>query len=233
MDGSRTHGGYSEKVVVAEHFVLKVPDALDLAGAAPLLCAGITLYSPLRHWGVKPGSRVAIIGLGKMGLSHFSIINAHRDVKVVGVCDSSSYVLDILSKYTGVGTYSDMGMMLDAADVQAAVISTPSKYHAPMVRDCLERGIHVFCEKPFCLDPADSTGLAQLAREKGLKTVVGAWIGPDRARNEREIESLIALAREGLVGVAVVGNEVLLRGFEVPESRLGRAFVYAIAPFEL
>ena len=71
VDGSRTHGGYSEKVVVAEHFVLKVPEALDPAGAAPLLCAGITLYSPLRHWGVKPGSRVAIVGLG--GLGHMGL----------------------------------------------------------------------------------------------------------------------------------------------------------------
>lgn len=52
VDGTRTFGGYSEKVVVAEHFVLKVPDAMDLAGAAPLLCAGITTYSPLRHWNV-------------------------------------------------------------------------------------------------------------------------------------------------------------------------------------
>ena len=71
VDGTRTHGGYSEKVVVAEHFVLKVPDGLDLAGAAPLLCAGITLYSPLRHWGVKPGSRVAVVGLG--GLGHMGL----------------------------------------------------------------------------------------------------------------------------------------------------------------
>ena len=71
VDDTRTQGGYSEKVVVAQHFVLKVPDALDLAGAAPLLCAGITLYSPLRHWGVEPGSRVAIVGLG--GLGHMGL----------------------------------------------------------------------------------------------------------------------------------------------------------------
>lgn len=116
---------------------------------------------------------IAIIGLGKMGLSHFSIINARHDVKVVGVCDASGYVLDVLGKYTGVDTYSDMGKMLDATDVQAAVISTPSKFHAPMVRTCLERGIHVFCEKPFCLDPMDSAALAQLARDKGLVTQVG------------------------------------------------------------
>jgi predicted dehydrogenase len=116
---------------------------------------------------------VGIIGLGKMGLSHFSIINAHDDVKVVGVCDSSRYVLDILGKYTGVDTYTDLGKMLESADIEAAVVSTPSSFHASMVRECLERGIHVFCEKPFCLNPGDSVALAALAREKGLVTQVG------------------------------------------------------------
>jgi scyllo-inositol 2-dehydrogenase (NADP+) len=116
---------------------------------------------------------VGIIGLGKMGLSQFSIINAHQDVKVVGVCDASGFILDILGKYTGVETFSDSQKLLDSANIEAAVISTPSKFHAPMVRDCLERGLHVFCEKPFCLDPSDSVALAQLAREKGLVTQVG------------------------------------------------------------
>jgi predicted dehydrogenase len=116
---------------------------------------------------------VGIVGLGKMGLSHFSIINAHDEVKVVGVCDSSGYVLDILSKYTGVDTYTDLERMLDTANIEAAVISTPSSLHAAMVRACLDRGVHVFCEKPFCLDPVDSVALAALAREKGLVTQVG------------------------------------------------------------
>ena len=71
VDASRTHGGYSEKVVVKQDFVLKVPDSLDLAGAAPLLCAGITTYSPLRHWKVGSGSKVAVVGLG--GLGHMGL----------------------------------------------------------------------------------------------------------------------------------------------------------------
>ena len=71
VDGSRTHGGYSEKIVVSQDFVLKVPDGLDLAGAAPLLCAGITTYSPLRHWKVGAGSKVAVVGLG--GLGHMGL----------------------------------------------------------------------------------------------------------------------------------------------------------------
>jgi len=69
--GSQTFGGYSEKVVVDEHFVLKVPSNLDLAATAPLLCAGITTWSPLRHWKVGKGSKVAVVGLG--GLGHMAI----------------------------------------------------------------------------------------------------------------------------------------------------------------
>lgn len=69
--GGMTFGGYSEKVVVDEHFVLKVPSHLDLAAVAPLLCAGITTWSPLRHWKVTKGSKVAVVGLG--GLGHMAI----------------------------------------------------------------------------------------------------------------------------------------------------------------
>ena len=69
--GGHTFGGYSEKIVVEEHFVLKVPSNLDLAAVAPLLCAGITTWSPLKHWNVKEGSKVAVVGLG--GLGHMAI----------------------------------------------------------------------------------------------------------------------------------------------------------------
>lgn len=69
--GGMTFGGYSEKVVVDEHFVLKVPSNLDLAATAPLLCAGITTWSPLRHWKVGKDSKVAVVGLG--GLGHMAI----------------------------------------------------------------------------------------------------------------------------------------------------------------
>ena len=68
---TQTFGGYSERIVVDEHFVLKVPSNLDAAAVAPLLCAGITTWSPLRHWNVKEGSKVAVVGLG--GLGHMAI----------------------------------------------------------------------------------------------------------------------------------------------------------------
>jgi uncharacterized zinc-type alcohol dehydrogenase-like protein len=70
-DGTITYGGYSDHVVVEEDFVLRIPDALELAVAAPLLCAGITTYSPLRHWGAGPGQQVAVVGLG--GLGHMAV----------------------------------------------------------------------------------------------------------------------------------------------------------------
>ena len=71
ITGEHTHGGYSKHIVVREQFCLHIPEGLDLAKAAPLLCAGITTYSPLRTWNVGPGSRVGIIGLG--GLGHMAV----------------------------------------------------------------------------------------------------------------------------------------------------------------
>jgi uncharacterized zinc-type alcohol dehydrogenase-like protein len=73
--GGVTYGGYSDSVVVNERFVLHVPENLDLAGAAPLLCAGITTYSPMRHWGVTAGKKVGVVGLG--GLGHMGVKFAH------------------------------------------------------------------------------------------------------------------------------------------------------------
>jgi len=70
-DGSITQGGYSEAVVVNEDFVLRVPESLDIEKVAPLLCAGITTYSPLHHWKVGPGSKVAVVGMG--GLGHMAV----------------------------------------------------------------------------------------------------------------------------------------------------------------
>jgi len=73
--GGVTYGGYSESIVVDQHFVLRVPSNLDPAGAAPLLCAGITTYSPMRHWKVSKGKKVGVVGLG--GLGHMAVKIAH------------------------------------------------------------------------------------------------------------------------------------------------------------
>ncbi len=117
--------------------------------------------------------RLAVVGLGKMGLSHHAMINAHARVKVAAVCDATGYVLDVLKKYTGVPTYTDFDAMLREVELDAIIIATPSSMHAKMVQAALEKNIHVFCEKPFCLDNAEGEAVTRLANEKGLVNQVG------------------------------------------------------------
>ncbi len=96
VDGTPTRGGYAESMVVDEGFVFGIPDALDSAGAAPLLCAGITTYSPLRHWEVGPGSAVAVIGVG--GLGHLGIKFARAlGAEVVAFTTSPDKLTDCLA----------------------------------------------------------------------------------------------------------------------------------------
>ena len=89
--GGHTFGGYSESVVVDQHFVLKVPDNLDPAATAPLLCAGITTYSPLRYWKAGPGKTVGVVGIG--GLGHMAVkLASAMGAKVVAFTTSASKV---------------------------------------------------------------------------------------------------------------------------------------------
>ncbi|MHB8695711.1 MAG: NAD(P)-dependent alcohol dehydrogenase, partial [Solirubrobacteraceae bacterium] len=87
-DGEFTQGGYSTHIVVKDDFVLKIPDALALETAAPLLCAGITTYWPLRHWGAGPGKKVAVAGLG--GLGHMAVKIARAMGSEITVLSRSS-----------------------------------------------------------------------------------------------------------------------------------------------
>ena len=74
-DGEITQGGYSQEIVVTERFALRIPESIPFENAAPLLCAGVTTYSPLEHWGIGPGSKVAVVGMG--GLGHMGVQIAH------------------------------------------------------------------------------------------------------------------------------------------------------------
>ena len=117
--------------------------------------------------------RVAMVGLGKMGLSHLSILRAHPALAVVAGCDSSTYLTDILTKYSNLKCYADFDRMLEQERLDALVVATPSKLHTPMVENALTRGLHVFCEKPFVLDVTDGERLVTLAESKGLVNQVG------------------------------------------------------------
>lgn len=108
-----------------------------------------------------------------MGLSHVAIVRAHPEVELVAGCDSMGYLTDVLSKHAGLKCYADMDAMLASEQLDAVVVSTPSRLHAAMVGSALQRGLHVFCEKPFVLDVADGERLAQQAEAAGKVTQVG------------------------------------------------------------
>jgi predicted dehydrogenase len=117
--------------------------------------------------------RTAMVGLGKMGLSHLAILRAHPALELVAGCDSTAYLTDVLTKYSGLKCYADFDRMLEQESLEALVVATPSKLHAAMVEKALARGLHVFCEKPFVLDLNDGERLVALAEGKKLVNQVG------------------------------------------------------------
>lgn len=119
------------------------------------------------------GIRVGIIGVGKMGLSHFSIVNAMKDTAVVAICDTSRYVLSVLSKYVGVETFTSPEEMMDRAGLDAVFIATPSSTHFDCARFALDKGLHLFVEKPLTLSPAESKALSAMAIERKKVNQVG------------------------------------------------------------
>ncbi len=117
--------------------------------------------------------KAGLIGLGKMGLSHYSIINAHPDVTVSAVCDTSGFVLSAIEQYAGARPYKDYKSMIEREDLDCVVVSTPTSTHAEIVQFAMEQGLHVFVEKPFCLDLEDGRRLIECARNNNRVNQVG------------------------------------------------------------
>jgi uncharacterized zinc-type alcohol dehydrogenase-like protein len=144
-----TYGGYSESLVVDEAFVLKLSERLEPAGAAPLLCAGITTYSPLRHWDVRPGQKVGVVGLG--GLGHMAVKFAHAfEARVVVFTTSPGKAED--------------AVRLGAHDVVVSTNGAEMERHASSF--------------DFILDTVsathDVTAYLDLLKRNGTMTLVGA-----------------------------------------------------------
>lgn len=117
--------------------------------------------------------RGGVVGFGRMGLTHFSILNQHPNVQFVGVCDSSSFMLRNVRNYVGVDTYTSDKELIDSANLDFLIVATPTAYHSETVRMAVERGIHVFVEKPFSLSVEQGEELADLAARKGVVNQVG------------------------------------------------------------
>lgn len=117
--------------------------------------------------------RTGVVGLGKMGISHCAIINAHPDVDLVAVCDTSNLMLTAISKYAGIKTYEDFKKMIDEQHLDALFVATPTKFHAPIVNYALKHRIHVFCEKPLCLTIEEGQAMVEEAERSNLVNQVG------------------------------------------------------------
>ena len=112
--------------------------------------------------------KTVIIGLGKMGISHCSILGAHPDVDMAAMCDTDSLLQSAFRKMTRIACYTDYKKMIDEVKPDAVFVVTPTKMHYEMVMYALEHGCHVFCEKPFCLTPGEGEKMVALAKAKGL-----------------------------------------------------------------
>lgn len=117
--------------------------------------------------------KAGYIGLGRMGITHFSILNRHPQVKNAAVCDQSQTMLKIFHKYTGVSVFSDHQEMIKEADLDFVVISTPSASHAAIITDALNNDLHVFSEKPLAMNPEEGREVFGLAAGKNLSHQVG------------------------------------------------------------
>jgi len=117
--------------------------------------------------------KTALIGAGKMGISHLSILGANPNVEIVGVCDTSKMVNDFLSRHAKLKCFTDYQKMVEAVKPEAVIVSVPTKFHYPIIKYLLERGIHVFAEKPFCLTSVQGQELVDLAAKQKTVNQVG------------------------------------------------------------
>jgi predicted dehydrogenase len=116
---------------------------------------------------------VAVVGLGKMGVSHLAIANASRRLNVVAVCDSFTMLGQMVEKHCGISYSPNYADVLATPGLQAVIIATPTRFHDDMVRAALGKGLHVFCEKPMTLSADVSAELAVEASTRGLVGQVG------------------------------------------------------------
>ncbi|MCC5476583.1 NAD(P)-dependent alcohol dehydrogenase [Streptomyces sp. NPDC059680] len=173
-DGKPTYGGYSEKIVVDENYVVRIPDGLSLDVAAPLLCAGITTYSPLKHWNAGPGKKVAVVGLG--GLGHMAVKIAHAMGAEVTVLSQSLRKKDDGLKlgadhYYATGDPKTFEQLAGTFDLIVSTVSAPMDFGALLSLLKVDGAlVNVGApEEPIALNLFSVIG--------GRKTLAGSMIG--------------------------------------------------------
>lgn len=181
ISGEPTQGGYSKHLVVREEFVLAVPDGLDLSRVAPLLCAGITTYSPLRHWNVKKGSRVAVVGLG--GLGHMAVklaVGMGAQVTVIGRTAAKAADAKALGADTFLASTDEQAMSKAYASFDLIINTVPVKHDIKPYMPLLDvDGTQVLVGQIGMLEEPSTVPMIM-----GRRSVAGSLIGGIRETQE-------------------------------------------------
>jgi uncharacterized zinc-type alcohol dehydrogenase-like protein len=174
VSGGRTFGGFSERMVVKEHFVIRIPPGMDLPSAAPLLCAGITTFSPIQHWKVGRGQQVGIVGIG--GLGHIAVkLAAARGAEVTMFTSTPGKVADAarLGARNAVLFTDEAAMQRVAGQFDLLIVTIPRRYSVgPYLRLLKYDGTLINLGALENLDGVDGMALAG-----GRKSVAGSMVG--------------------------------------------------------
>ena len=117
--------------------------------------------------------KAGFIGMGRMGITHYSILNTHPKVKIAAIADTSKTMRDILSRYLGVNTYADYRQMIQAAPLDFVIISTPTNSHYEVIKFAIDHKLHIFTEKPLSMTPTESREILELISGKDIVHQVG------------------------------------------------------------
>ncbi|ADP70329.1 Alcohol dehydrogenase GroES domain protein [Rhodomicrobium vannielii ATCC 17100] len=208
VSGGQTYGGYSERVVVDQHFVIRMPPGADLAAMTPLLCAGITTFSPLQHWKVEPGQRVGVVGLG--GLGHVAVkLAVARRAQVTVFTTTPAKVADAqrLGAREAV-LWSDAEAMRRVANQFDFIIATvPQAFNAKPFLDALK--LDGTLVNVGALAPLE--GVDSIAQIMGRKSLAGSQIG-GIAETQEVID--FCAARNITADIEMIGVEDINRAYD-------------------
>lgn len=175
LSGGHTFGGYSDKVVVPEHFAIRIPPGADLAATAPLLCAGITTFSPMQHWRLRPGQRVGVIGLG--GLGHMAVkLAVARGAKVTVFTTTPGKIKDAVRLGAEVAVLSTdpEAMAKQASQFDLLIASVPKAFPMQPFMDLLK--LDSTLVNVGAMEPLEA-GLHGMKLAFGRKSLAGSVIG--------------------------------------------------------
>jgi len=139
-----------------------------------------------------------VIGFGRMGVTHYSILNTHPDVQFVAVCDSSKFILKNLKRYTSLKLFTDYRKMFDEVEIDFVIVATPTIYHTEIVKVAIEGGLHMFVEKPFSLTVEEGEKIVAMLESKDIVNQVGYFL-----RFNEVFRMVKKLITDGLIGEVV------------------------------